>query len=470
AVTLDCDFENDNLCGWNQDNTDDFDWTWHSGETPTANTGPRFDHTTNSSEGHYLFMESSAPQKTGQRSRLISPPHVSISPGTMCLEFFYHMFGPDGIGEVGDLDVYIRPQSVDNTSLAPGNNVFHRSGNQGDRWIHAQVELPQQTDIFNIVLQGTRLKSWSGDIAVDDIRVYPCSASKGSADVDFTTQSVDSDNNSIDESPRSTKIVNMISPTIAPSVTTVKKTRPVKPTLKSSVTRTTKVVPTAAQTVNRASKQSTRLFTPTPLMSSTYKSINRDVTATSIVPSDRQQQSGQQQPATNKTTGVFLSTGVTFSRNITSGQHGENESNDENDRDNYFTQINHAKTGLFTNNDYDSNTKNSDFSSSTNKSVGKNDSKTPFTDSEDATDVSSEEFQVDGFMDETADIIDKSSSPSSVALIPLIVGIVASLVVGVAVTVIMACIWVRNQRTKHDKHQEDQMNIMSDYIETNLCT
>ena len=44
--------------------------------------------------GHYIFMESSAPQKSGHVTRLISPPYQPTA-DDMCMDFFYHMKGPD---------------------------------------------------------------------------------------------------------------------------------------------------------------------------------------------------------------------------------------------------------------------------------------------------------------------------------------------------------------------------------------
>ena len=34
-----CDFESYHVCGWVQDKTDNFDWTRHSGSTPSGYTG-----------------------------------------------------------------------------------------------------------------------------------------------------------------------------------------------------------------------------------------------------------------------------------------------------------------------------------------------------------------------------------------------------------------------------------------------
>ena len=53
-----CDFEN-GICGFKNEDTMDFEWTWHRGGTPTPNTGPTTDHTTNTKEG--IFSEGRHP-------------------------------------------------------------------------------------------------------------------------------------------------------------------------------------------------------------------------------------------------------------------------------------------------------------------------------------------------------------------------------------------------------------------------
>ena len=52
-ISGNCDFEQDGFCEWRQvyDGSDDFDWTIHSGLTPSIRTGPFMDHTTGTREG-----------------------------------------------------------------------------------------------------------------------------------------------------------------------------------------------------------------------------------------------------------------------------------------------------------------------------------------------------------------------------------------------------------------------------------
>lgn len=62
------------------------------------------------------------------------------------------------------------------------------------------------------------------------------------------------------------------------------------------------------------------------------------------------------------------------------------------------------------------------------------------------------------------------SSSSTTDVLPLIVGVAASVVVAALVIAILAYLWARNQRRKQEKEQEDQMNIITEYVETNLST
>ena len=50
-----CDFEEDDqLCGWTQDQTDDSDWYWFSNNEQPGYKGPITDHTTGTNYGKWL--------------------------------------------------------------------------------------------------------------------------------------------------------------------------------------------------------------------------------------------------------------------------------------------------------------------------------------------------------------------------------------------------------------------------------
>ena len=50
--------------------------------------------------GGYMFMESSAPRKMGDKTWFVSQPFPAFTDATRCFNFWYHSYG-DGIGESG---------------------------------------------------------------------------------------------------------------------------------------------------------------------------------------------------------------------------------------------------------------------------------------------------------------------------------------------------------------------------------
>lgn len=66
-----CDFEFD-LCNWEQDQNDDFDWDLRVGGTPRVGTEPTSDHTLQEPAGHYIVIKSAFPQLPGQEARVSS--------------------------------------------------------------------------------------------------------------------------------------------------------------------------------------------------------------------------------------------------------------------------------------------------------------------------------------------------------------------------------------------------------------
>lgn len=67
---LDCSFTGGDFCGFFQSRTDNFDWTLTNQPTASSNTGPAGDHTTG--KDYYVYIESSLPQKQGDKAVLIS--------------------------------------------------------------------------------------------------------------------------------------------------------------------------------------------------------------------------------------------------------------------------------------------------------------------------------------------------------------------------------------------------------------
>ncbi|XP_076022110.1 MAM domain-containing glycosylphosphatidylinositol anchor protein 2 [Genypterus blacodes] len=170
-----CGFEEEALCLFSQDKTDEFDWTRHSAATRdtkyTPNTGPSTDRT-GSKQGFYMYIETSRPRLEGDKARLMSPTFNvatkssasgAISPKTTyCFAFYYHMYGK----HIGTLKVILKQkgQTVMDTS------VWTLTGNQADRWRQAKVNI-HPTTAFQMVLEGVRGPGIEGDIAIDDVTI-----------------------------------------------------------------------------------------------------------------------------------------------------------------------------------------------------------------------------------------------------------------------------------------------------------
>lgn len=149
--------------------SDSHDWTIKSGSTPSNNTGP-----SSADQGsYYAYLETSSGSayNSGNNARLKSP---SIS-GAQKISFSYHMLG----GDIGELFVDINANGSGWT-----NNIWSKSGNQGDQWQQAAIDIGQYSDDnveirFRAVADG----GWQGDIAIDNIII---SGNEGSSTPECT--------------------------------------------------------------------------------------------------------------------------------------------------------------------------------------------------------------------------------------------------------------------------------------------
>ena len=84
-----CNFEVD-TCDWSNTQTgDEIDWLQHSGSTGNANTGPALDHTTGTTSGWYMYIDS-ARGGQGSRARFESSS-IDATNGVSCFTMWYHI-------------------------------------------------------------------------------------------------------------------------------------------------------------------------------------------------------------------------------------------------------------------------------------------------------------------------------------------------------------------------------------------
>uniref|UniRef100_UPI00398E89C9 proline-rich protein 36-like n=1 Tax=Pristiophorus japonicus TaxID=55135 RepID=UPI00398E89C9 len=168
SVELRCDFEH-GLCDWEQSITDDFDWLLHRFQTFSRETGPKGDHTKGQCKdrgGRYLYLEASYPRQSGEQAALRSP----LLRGRKCLSFWYNMYGK----HMGSLNVHLKRE---------GSPHWHRlwsvTGNQGRRWINAEIDLFTNWETYRVIIEGVRGLNYQGDAAIDDVQIYSSSCSAG---------------------------------------------------------------------------------------------------------------------------------------------------------------------------------------------------------------------------------------------------------------------------------------------------
>ncbi|KAK7896128.1 hypothetical protein WMY93_021453 [Mugilogobius chulae] len=152
---LSCNFE-EGLCDWYQDNSDNFDWTLLKG----------MDHTI--SVGRSLVVDMWNPSLRSSLGRLVSytqPP----SANSMCLSFFYKLYGPN----IGTLNVKLE------SGYGYERVLWSRSGAHGNMWHEAYCTVPPQHTFYTLVFEAVR-SGFDGRVAIDDVAFAdkPCDMSR----------------------------------------------------------------------------------------------------------------------------------------------------------------------------------------------------------------------------------------------------------------------------------------------------
>ncbi|XP_029301211.1 apical endosomal glycoprotein [Cottoperca gobio] len=148
---LSCNFE-DGLCGWYQDNSDNFDWAVMGGMDHTIGIGTS------------LVVDMWSPALRGAFGRLVSFTQLQ-GPSDYCLSFFYKLYGPN----IGVLNVKLLDSNGYETVL------WTRSAAHGNLWHEAHCSVPHQLTNFQLMFEAVR-SGFDGRVAIDDVTFLegPC--------------------------------------------------------------------------------------------------------------------------------------------------------------------------------------------------------------------------------------------------------------------------------------------------------
>ncbi|XP_053334693.1 apical endosomal glycoprotein [Clarias gariepinus] len=141
--SLSCNFESD-LCGWYQDQMDNYDWSVQNG----------LDHTIGS--GRSMAVNMWNPTLRGLSGRLLSLPQKSLD--AHCLSFFYRLHGP----QTGALNVKLLFKDGSEQLL------WTRFGAHGNVWHEGHCPVPQQLTGYQLVFEAVR-SGFDGQVAIDDV-------------------------------------------------------------------------------------------------------------------------------------------------------------------------------------------------------------------------------------------------------------------------------------------------------------
>lgn len=115
-----------------------------------------------------MYFEASYPLRPGYLGELTSPL-LRPTLRRCRLRFWYHMWGSG----MGTLRVSLQASARGSPGEQLGT-VFTVNGNQGNQWKQATVALNSNGRPFFVVFQAERGRSYSSDIAIDDVEFLDC--------------------------------------------------------------------------------------------------------------------------------------------------------------------------------------------------------------------------------------------------------------------------------------------------------
>ena len=154
---------------WVQSTDDDYNWTRQTGKgvlramSENNNTGPA----SAQNGSWYMYIDNydgggGVPAGYVSNLECVFDFQSATAPE---MTFWYHMYGEKNFG-MGTLEV---EASIDNQNF---DTVFTKTGNQGDQWLQATVDLSAYVgEIVFIRIVGTIGPSWDSDMAIDNIAI-----------------------------------------------------------------------------------------------------------------------------------------------------------------------------------------------------------------------------------------------------------------------------------------------------------
>ncbi|KAM4705173.1 MAM and LDL-receptor class A domain-containing protein 1 [Rhinophrynus dorsalis] len=162
-----CDFETDS-CGWyERQDADSFDWIRKSSSDLLPDyqkQAPPQDHTTNKSEGHFMFILKKN-STFSQMAELRSPKFSQAASGCT-MTFWYYNYGLS----VGAAEMLLHLDGETEPTVLW--RVYYDQGNQ---WIKAFIHLDRLSQPFQLALNKISLGFYDGVSAIDDIIFENCS-------------------------------------------------------------------------------------------------------------------------------------------------------------------------------------------------------------------------------------------------------------------------------------------------------
>eukprot|EP00057_Strongylocentrotus_purpuratus_P001199 XP_001196354.2 PREDICTED: MAM and LDL-receptor class A domain-containing protein 1 isoform X1 [Strongylocentrotus purpuratus] len=128
--------------------------------------GPRYDHTTASTSGHYIYVDGTI-SSINTYAKLVSPIYKKTNRGCT-FSMYYYMFGV----EYGDLEIrLIDQEGMDIRLTKVGDNALDYN-----KWILSESLIPACTKNFQIVIEAEdkQVLPTEGGFAVDDIAMKDC--------------------------------------------------------------------------------------------------------------------------------------------------------------------------------------------------------------------------------------------------------------------------------------------------------